>query len=276
MEVAGSHPTLPSPQSKSFKVQPESIGYSESDLGQTFKKEPLPIFHALVLMLVNPQFVPRGASHFTDFNFQRMLESAFTENDNPYLANTFYQYEDGEKFSALDRLNHLWYLMFSGFTLDDLSIASSIDIREATMRPELDADGITLAYLASCHSYFGLNAPSLVKPPTGVDFTQSEFENQSRLEMCFWEKQFSVTPSMDMPKVDPIQEKRLELSRGQFLSSIPNPAMIFKGLKSQQFYAIVLTNRKNAARTLRKPHMPRERNSCGVGGGTDRSFNRTR
>ena len=53
------------------------------------------------------------------------------------------------------------------------------------------------------------------------------------VETCLGERQSYVTPSMALPEVDPIQEKRLELSRGQFLSSIPNPAMIFKGLKGR-------------------------------------------
>jgi hypothetical protein len=66
-------------------------------------------------MLVNPRWIRRNPHDSYDFDFERILQSAFTAKDNPYLANTFYQYGDGEMFSALDRVNYLWYLMFSGF-----------------------------------------------------------------------------------------------------------------------------------------------------------------
>jgi len=78
-------------------------------------REPLPIFHALLFMLVKPEYLPRPNRISSSIDFNRMLHAAFMEEDNTTLARTFYRTSDGQTISALDRVNETWSSMFSGF-----------------------------------------------------------------------------------------------------------------------------------------------------------------
>lgn len=207
-----------------FKVHQHSYGCCDSDLSKNFQKEPLPIFHALLLMLVNPRWIPRGSSGSLDFDFQRMLESAFTEKDNPYLANTFYQHEDGEKFSALDRLNHLWYLMFSGFTLEHNSppIVPFMPVSE-----DIPSECQTEMLLPEFPFEEPLSVDILNVPPR----SQKLFDKSNSEENGFGTSTMGLSGAVLGKST---QEKRLEFSRDQFLNNIPNPNMIFKRSKSQK------------------------------------------
>jgi len=156
-------------------------------------------------MLVNPRWIPHDPSDDLGpclHEFKRMLHSAFTAKDNPYLANTFYEYEDGERFSALDRLNYLWYLMFSGF--------SPLQLDPGAPDPHF-------ASLTSCHTAISQDVTLFSEslPP--------ESDNH-------------LTTIIDVPAVSPQQNrynKRMEFSRDQFLHSLPNPNEIYGTSKGQ-------------------------------------------
>jgi len=101
-------------------MQQCSIDANCNKLFEKLSREPLPIFYTLLFMLIKPDCtLPKPVSQL-DFDFNRILHASFVENDNPALAKTLYCTEDGKTISALDRLNEMWYALFSGFDSDGL------------------------------------------------------------------------------------------------------------------------------------------------------------
>ena len=156
-----------------------------------------------------------------------MLHSAFASTDNPYLANTFYEYEDGGKFSALERINYIWSLMFSGFTLDRYLPEPVVPIPEsAIIESDLDfryAGKRDIIHFASHWSYGG-------DPIETLDLLGLFLVSRTDVS-----ENLSTTLTMDTPAVAPNQnwyERRMEFSRDQFLHSLPNPTNVYKSSKS--------------------------------------------
>ena len=213
-----------------MKAPSQGIGWSNNELSEICLQEPLPIFHALLMILVNPRWIPRDLGAPSDFNFERTLQSAFTEKDNPYLASVCYHNEGSESFNALDRLNHLWYLMFSGFTPDDSCLGERFETaRDIPVRGfETDTVSSDLVTLSGCH------AASIIPV---------ESQSQKLFFESILDDPNSTTVTVDTPEVVPRKtayQKRLEVSRDRFLDNLPNPNRINCRSKGQNLPEIVL------------------------------------
>jgi hypothetical protein len=167
------------------------------------------------MILVNPRWIPRDLGAPAELNFERTLQSAFTEKDNPYLASVCYHNEGAESFNALDRLNHLWYLMFSGFTSDNSCLGDHFEtaLDSPVHGFENETESPYLATLSTCRS--GV-AP--VESQSQRLFFESILDDPS-----------STTVTVDASEVVPRKtayQKRLEVSRDRFLDNLPNPNRI--------------------------------------------------
>jgi hypothetical protein len=197
------NPTLT--QAKSIKAPSQGIGWSNNELAEFCRQEPLPIFHALLMILVNPRWISRDAP--ADFNFERTLQSAFIEKDNPYLASVCYRNEGAESFNALDRLNHLWYLMFSGFTPDNSCLGERFETAwDIPVRGfETETVSSDLVTLSRCH------AASIIPV---------ESQSQKLFFESVLDDPNSTTVTVDPSEVGPRKtayQKRLEVSWDRFL-----------------------------------------------------------
>jgi hypothetical protein len=200
-----------------MKIPPQGFTSSTIALSETIQMEPLPIFHALLMILVDPRRICQNPS-----TFHHTLQSAFTVADNPCLATTLYPSDGGENFSALDRVNYIWYLMFSGFAFDSNhwmnSIAPQADLafsqpEDQMTKSEHDQKAATITDSGSLH--------------TPVHSTQSEDISVSS------KPTYKVsTLTEEPPEVVPTKSKhqlRMEYSRDQFLVNLPNPNTIYDG-----------------------------------------------
>lgn len=118
-----------------FQKRPNSLqmdrvydSVKSNTLFAALSQEPLPIFPTLLFMLVKPEYLPRPNRVSSSIDFNRMLHTAFMEEDNTTLARTLYRTSDGQTISALDRVNETWSSMFSGFVPEqfDLEFVASI------------------------------------------------------------------------------------------------------------------------------------------------------
>jgi hypothetical protein len=210
--------------SDSIKIPPQGFTSSTIALSETIQTEPLPLFHALLMILVDHRRICRNPSNSSTSH--HTLQSAFTATDNPYLASTLYQCEGSENFSALDRLNYLWYLMFSGFAFDNNhwlnSIAPPADLavsqpEDQMTKSELDQKDVTISDSSN---------------PNFTPIHSAECEDISVSSKQAYQDIGLTTLTEEPPEVVPKKSKhqlRMEYSRDRFLDNLPNPNTIYDG-----------------------------------------------